>query len=245
MAFELYNAANFGAPQIRERVVMIAYHGKEKVPYLTPTHSDTCSYDLPQWRTLEMALLKLPANTEHQHVNFPEERLKYYRMLTQGQYWKHLPIDMQREAMGKSFFLGGGKTGFFRRISFNKPSPTLVTHPAMPATDLCHPTEDRPLSVQEYKLIQEFPASWKICGSLLDQYRQIGNAVPIALGEAIAKTILSHMNNDKPKEYAGFPYSRYKNTDEVSWEKEMRKQLDHNELQQLSLVIAPSLVGNK
>jgi DNA (cytosine-5)-methyltransferase 1 len=231
VAFELYNAANFGAPQIRERVVMIAYKGNEKIPYLIPTHSDTCSYDLPQWRTLEMALLNLPSDVEHQHVNFPEERLKYYRMLTEGQYWKHLPIDMQEEAMGKSFHLGGGKTGFYRRVSFSKPSPTLVTHPAMPATDLCHPTENRPLSVQEYKLIQEFPAEWEICGSLLDQYKQIGNAVPIALGEAIAKAIISHMKNEKPQEFVGFPYSRYKNTDDISWEQEMRKQLYSDDLQ--------------
>jgi DNA (cytosine-5)-methyltransferase 1 len=234
VAFELYNAANFGAPQIRERIVIIAFHGAEKVPYLTPTHSDSCSYDLPQWRTLEMALLNLPANTEHQHVNFPEERLVYYRMLKEGQYWKHLPLDMQEKAMGKSFHLGGGKTGFFRRVSFSKPSPTLVTHPAMPATDLCHPTENRPLSVQEYKLIQEFPSKWEICGSLLDQYKQIGNAVPIALGKAISKTIIAHMNGYESQNYMGFQYSRYKNTDDITWERTMRGQLNKDE-RQLSL----------
>jgi DNA (cytosine-5)-methyltransferase 1 len=181
-----------------------------------------------------MALLNLPANTEHQHVNFPEERLVYYRMLKEGQYWKHLPLDMQEKAMGKSFHLGGGKTGFFRRVSFSKPSPTLVTHPAMPATDLCHPTENRPLSVQEYKLIQEFPSKWEICGSLLDQYKQIGNAVPIALGKAISKTIIAHMNGYESQNYMGFQYSRYKNTDDITWERTMRGQLNKDE-RQLSL----------
>ena len=63
-------------------------------------------------------------------------------MLKEGQYWKDLPLDMQKEAMGKSFYLGGGKTGFLRRLSYSKPSPTLVTNPTMPATDLAHPTED-------------------------------------------------------------------------------------------------------
>ena len=67
----------------------------------------------------------------------------------------------------------------------------------MPATDLCHPVEDRPLSVEEYKFIQGFPLSWRICGPILEQYKQIGNAVPIALGEAIAKTIINHMNGKK------------------------------------------------
>jgi len=235
VAFELYNAANYGAPQIRERVVMVACHGKEKIPYLTPTHSEKGSFGLPLWRTLSTALSSLPADVEHQHVTFPEERLKYYRMLKEGQYWKHLPLEIQKEAMGASYYLGGGKTGFYRRVSFTKPSPTLVTHPAMPATDLCHPIEDRPLSVQEYKCIQEFPPSWDICGSLVDQYKQIGNAVPIALGEAIAKAILSHMAGKKPSEFVGFPYSRYKYTDDASWEKETRKQIRSKDLQQLSL----------
>jgi DNA (cytosine-5)-methyltransferase 1 len=235
VAFELYNAANFGAPQIRERVVMIAYHGKDKIPYLAPTHSEKGEFELPLWSTLSEALANLPIDVKHQYVTFPEERLKYYRMLKEGQYWKHLPLDIQKEAMGTSFYLGGGKTGFYRRVSFSRPSPTLVTHPAMPATDLCHPVEDRPLSVQEYKCIQEFPFSWNICGSLIDQYRQIGNAVPIALGEAIAKAIITHMAGKKPPAFFGFPYSRYKHTNDVSWEQETRKQIKSQEAQQLSL----------
>jgi DNA (cytosine-5)-methyltransferase 1 len=235
VAFELYNAANFGSPQIRERVVMIAHHGKGKVPYLTPTYSESGAFGLPQWKTLSTALSHLPQDVEHNHVNFPEDRLRFYRILKEGQYWKNLPLDLQKEAMGKSFFLSGGKTGFYRRLSFSKPSPTLVTHPAMPATDLAHPIEDRPLSVEEYACIQEFPASWHICGSLIDKYKQIGNAVPIALGEAIAKTIIAHMNGEKTQVYHGFRYSRYRNTDDVSWEFETRKQLVSNESQQLSL----------
>ena len=99
--------------------------------------------------------------------------------------------------MGSKLKLGGGKTGFYRRLSFNRPSPTLVTDPTMPATDLCHPTEDRPLSVEEYKRIQEFPDDWNICGPLNEQYKQIGNAVPIRLGEAIARTIVADMHGEK------------------------------------------------
>jgi DNA (cytosine-5)-methyltransferase 1 len=223
ISFELYNAANFGAPQIRERIVLIAYLGKKKVPYLTPTHSADGSFGLPKWRTLSDALVKLPLDTIHHYVEFPESRLKYYRLLSEGQYWKNLPTEMQKEAMGNSYALGGGKTGFYRRLSFNKPAPTLVTHPAMPATDLAHPTENRPLSVEEYRCIQEFPCDWEICGSLLDRYRQIGNAVPIRLGEAIGRTVLEHMQGKKTSRFPGFKYSRYKCTDDISWEREARK----------------------
>lgn len=237
VSFELYNAANFGAPQIRERVVMIGKLGTEKVSYLTPTHSDNPDYGLPQWKTLAEALEPLPTNTQHHYIQFPEKRLKYYRMLTEGQYWKDLPEDMQKEAMGHKLELGGGKTGFYRRLNFNKPSPTLVTNPTMPATDLCHPTEDRPLSVEEYGCIQGFPLNWKICGPILEQYKQIGNAVPIKLGEAIARTILADMANQANTPIDGFPYSRYKNTNEQSWGKHMTSVLSklRNETQQLTL----------
>jgi DNA (cytosine-5)-methyltransferase 1 len=222
VSFELYNSANFGSPQIRERIVLIGKLGNEKVNYLTPTHSNDAEYNLPPWRTLEDAFNNL-SNEEKNHINFPENRLKYYRILKEGQYWKHLPIELQKEAMGKSYYLGGGKTGFYRRLSYKKPSPTLVTNPAMPATDLAHPTEDRPLSVEEYCCIQEFPNTWKICGSILDQYRQIGNAVPIKLGEAIGRAIINDMNNVKGSGMNNFPYSRYKNTNDVSWINYMEK----------------------
>ena len=225
ISFELYNAANFGAPQIRERVVMIGkLQAKHKIPYLSPTNSEDGQYDLPRWNTLRDATSSL-GNTEQHYITFPENRLKFYRMLKEGQYWKNLPVDMQKEAMGAKLKLGGGKTGFYRRLSFDKPSPTLVTNPTMPATDLCHPTEDRPLSVEEYSCIQGFPQDWKICGPILEQYKQIGNAVPIKLGEAIAKTILADMNNTRLPQYEGFPYSRYKFTNDVSWQENMDEAL--------------------
>ena len=141
-------------------------------------------------------------------------------MLKPGQYWKNLPPELQKEALGKSYYAGGGKTGFLRRLAWDKPSPTLVTHPAMPATDLAHPTENRPLSIEEYKRIQEFPDFWQIEGSLIEQYRQLGNAVPISLGTAIGQLLMDSMNNREIKSYKNFKYSRYKNTDEIKWENE-------------------------
>lgn len=226
ISFELYNAANFGAPQIRERVVMIGKLGGEKVSYLSPTHDENGKYGLQPWRTLAEALNDFPIQNHH-YIDFPENRLKFYRMLTEGQYWKHLPEKAQKEAMGDKLKLGGGKTGFYRRLSFGRPSPTLVTNPTMPATDLCHPTEDRPLSVEEYARIQEFPEDWVICGPILEQYRQIGNAVPVKLGEAIARTIIADMNGERLPQVEDFSYSRYKNTSEISWQKEMNKILDN------------------
>ncbi len=224
ISFELYNSANFGTPQIRERVVIIGKLGSNKVPYLSPTHSKTGEGNLLKWRTLNDALQGMSSKKQH-FIEFPEKRLKYYRILEEGQYWKDLPEKLQIEAMGNKLKLSGGKTGFLRRLNFDKPSPTLVTNPTMPATDLCHPTENRPLSVEEYSRIQEFPDDWVICGPILEQYKQIGNAVPIKLGEAIAKTILSDIKGEKLPQINGFPYSRYKNTNDITWRITMNKAL--------------------
>jgi DNA (cytosine-5)-methyltransferase 1 len=87
----------------------------------------------------------------------------------------------------------------------------------MPATYLCHPIEDRPLSVEEYRRVQGFPDNWVICGDVNDQYKQIGNAVPVALGTAVANTLLHDMNGVEVQPPEGFPYSRYKRTSESTW----------------------------
>jgi DNA (cytosine-5)-methyltransferase 1 len=234
VSFNLYNAANFGSPQQRERVVIACSRDGEKLPYLTPTHSEKGLYGLPRWRTLREVLEGLP-QAGHHFVKFPEKRLKYYRLLKPGQYWRDLPVELHSEALGASYYAGGGKTGFYRRLSWDKPAPTLVTHPAMPATDLAHPEEDRPLSIEEYKRIQEFPDDWIIAGSLLDQYRQVGNAVPCSLGRAIARMLLAHLNSQTPTVYPDFPYSRYHKTDDVSWTLEILGGFEDAPEKQLSL----------
>lgn len=217
VSFNLYNAANFGVPQSRERVIILCSRDGVKLPHLAPTHSQEGSFGLPKWRTLRDALHGLDPNAGD-HDEFPEERLRFYKMLGPGQYWKHLPKRLHREALGGSLDAGGGKTGFFRRLAWDKPSCTLVTSPTMPATDICHPVENRPLSVQEYARIQQFPDDWIFCGSLADRYKQIGNAVPVGLGEAVGRAILAHNAGKTAEPPAGFSFSRYRGTDEVSWE---------------------------
>lgn len=221
-SFNLYNAANFGTPQIRERVVIICSRDGISPPYLEPTHSENGQHGLPKWNNIRDCFDGI---TTHTHLSFPEKRLKYYRMLGPGQNWKNLPLEFQMEAMGKSFYSGGGKTGFLRRLSWLKPSPTLVTHPAMPATDLAHPEEDRPLSIEEYKRIQQFPDDWFLAGPLVQQYKQVGNAVPLGLGYAIGRLIMKLLSNQPVTQLANFEYSRYKNTSHIDWKAMFYKQL--------------------
>ncbi len=225
-SFNLYNSANFGTPQVRERVIIVCSKDGKKPPFLTPTHSKSEKFGLPNWNTLKGCISRLE---NHNHLTFPEKRLKYYRMLGPGENWKNLPLDLQKEAMGKSFYSGGGKTGFLRRLAWDKPSPTLVTHPPMPATDLAHPVEDRPLSVQEYKRIQEFPDTWDLAGPIIQQYKQVGNAVPVSLGCAVGKLIFSLLNEIDIIEYHGFQYSRYKNTSDTEWKTHFTKLIDRHQ----------------
>lgn len=217
VSFNLYNAANFGVPQIRERIVIVACKNGVKVPYIEPTHSNDASYNLMPWVNLRDTIGDIEKERNADCDAFPEKRLKYYRLLSAGQNWKNLPEHIQKEAMGKSYHLGGGKTGFLRRLSWDKPSPTLVTSPTMPATDLAHPEEDRPLSVAEYARIQQFPDDWFFAGNTKDKYKQIGNAVPVGFGKAIARTIIKHNNGEEIYSPPGFKYSRYKLTTEKDW----------------------------
>lgn len=213
-SFNLYNAANFGSPQIRERVVIICSRDGTRPPFLVPTHAEDGAYGLRMWRTFRDVTHDLMS---HQHINFPEKRLIFYRMLKEGQNWHALPESLQKEALGNAYYAGGGKTGFLRRLSWDRPSPTLVTHPAMPATDLAHPEEDRPLSIEEYKRLQEFPDTWQVAGPLLEQYKQIGNAVPASLGLAIGKLVLRLLLREPIETIPGFKYSRYRHTSDIEW----------------------------
>ncbi len=112
-------------------------------------------------------------------------------MVPEGGNWKNLPENVVKEAMGGAYESGGGKVGFYRRLSYNQPAPTITTSPAQKATLLGHPRKDRPLSVRECARCQQFPDDWIFVGTTAAKYKQVGNAVPVGLGEAIGKAIIA------------------------------------------------------
>ncbi len=224
-SFTLYNSANFGTPQKRERVVIVCRRNGKQPPFLTPTHAENGEFNLPRWKTFRQAVRGIK---KHTHINFPKSRIKYYKLLAAGENWRNLPLKLQKAALGDSFYAGGGKTGFLRRLSWDKPSPTLVTHPAMPATDLAHPEKNRPLSIEEYKRIQEFPDNWELAGPLIQQYKQVGNAVPLSLGYTIGNLVINMINGQAIDSFPRFKYSRYKNTSTNEWKSEFSKLVNKN-----------------
>ena len=214
ISYALLNAANYGVPEKRERIIIIGHIG-ERVPIPSPTHSEDGDYGTMKWVTLGDVIGDLSHRSDLHYIPMRMKIEPFMALLKEGQNWRDLPQEKAEEAMGKAYKLSGGKTGFLRRLTFSEPSPTLVTSPTMPATLLCHPTELRPLSVEEYARIQQFPDTWKFEGRIEKIYKQIGNAVPVGLGYAVGHQVMQHILcnlNAHEEETNRFPYSRYKNT---------------------------------
>lgn len=183
------DAVHYGTPQFRERLVIVGSRDGESVFLPAPTHFHQHQSPERRWKTLGDAIadLKEPGA----HTNFSPAVKRFLTLVPSGGNWKSLPSDLTSEAMGGAYESGGGKVGFYRRLSLTEPSPTLVTSPIQKATMLCHPTELRPLSVLEYARLQQFPDDWKFEGKTVDCYRQIGNAVPVTLGFALGQMLIS------------------------------------------------------
>jgi DNA (cytosine-5)-methyltransferase 1 len=130
-------------------------------------------------------------------IPFAERDRKLLRMVRAGQNWSDLPAEFQEEALGAAFKSWGGRSGFCRRLRWDKPAPTLTTSPVGRATTLCHPTRLRPLTTREYAVLQQFPKTWEFEGSITQKYIQIGNAVPIGLGKAIGTMLDEVMKSTK------------------------------------------------
>lgn len=185
VTYNLLETADYGVPQNRFRVIFIGIKDGEVASFPEPTHSKK-GRPKAEWRTLKDALNGLD-DPNPEFVPYSESRLKYLRLLKSGQNWRYLPDELKEEAMGGAYKSGGGKVGFYRRLAWDKPSPTVLTCPHQKATDMCHPEELRPLSVRECARIQTFPDDWMFYGSISSKYRQIGNAVPILFAQAIGE----------------------------------------------------------
>ena len=192
------NAVNYGAPQLRERALFIGNRFNVEVDFPEPTHAaggdgaDLFTSVNP-WRTLRDAIGDLPVEAEAES-DFSPRKKKYLGLVPAGSNWRSLPIELQQESMGKAWHAKGGRSGWWRRLSYDLPCPTLVTMPNHASTALCHPVATRALTVREYARIQEFPDAWEFCGSPAKRYQQIGNAVPTRLGKVAGEVIARHLD---------------------------------------------------
>ncbi len=186
--FDLLNAADFGVPQTRERVLFIGSRDGVLLRMPTPTHAKEPTRAKTGWVTLRRALAGLD-DPEPAYKNLSPSKKKYLRKVPEGGNWRSLPRKLQAEALGGAYTSWGGRGGFFRRLAWDRPAPALTTRPDSKATMTCHPTELRPLSIRECIRLQQFDDDWQFAGGLPQQYLQLGNAVPVGLGHAVALAI--------------------------------------------------------
>lgn len=192
--YGVLDAVNYGVPQFRERFVLIGSREHENIFLPFPTHFQMHQDPAYRWATLRSAISDLESDPG-ECAFFSRDRMDLLKLVPEGGNWRSLPDDLVEKAMGGAYLSGGGKVGFYRRLSYDQPSPTIVATPVQKASMLCHPTQNRPLSVKEYARIQQFPDDWQFAGTIASKYRQIGNAVPVRLATALGKAIVSVAEN--------------------------------------------------
>jgi DNA (cytosine-5)-methyltransferase 1 len=191
ISFGILNSADFGSPQKRIRFIMLGTRGRPRCPLPSPTHGE---YHGQPYATLRDAIFDL-RDDPGAHSSYTKRIADCFRKIPAGGNWRNLNPRSQRAILGGSFGAGGGKTGFMRRLSWDKPAPTLTTKANRKGTALCHPDFIRPLSVREYARIQGFPDDWEFAGAMNQIYQQIGNAVPTALGFAVGMQLKRHLES--------------------------------------------------
>lgn len=191
---QVLKAIMYQVPQKRERLILIAIRNDiaQRVQFKWPEPYRRVMTLRDAFFSGELYDNDVP---ESEGQTYPAKKARVMAMIPEGGDWRDLSVEEQKDYMGGSFYLGGGKTGMARRLSMDEPSLTLTCAPAQKQTERCHPTETRPLTVREYARIQTFPDYWQFEGNLADQYKQIGNAVPVNLAFAIGRSLIRLFND--------------------------------------------------
>ena len=184
VAYRVLRAQYLDVPQKRERLVIFGIRKDLDRAIAFPKEQ---GYTI----SVRAALKDVPHSLGQKYT---ETKAAIMAQVSPGGYWRDLPDSLQRQYMGASYFLGGGKTGMARRLSWDEPSLTLTCNPAQKQTERCHPEHTRPLAVREYARIQSFPDDWIFSGSTAAQYKQIGNAVPVNLGYHLGRCLIAMLS---------------------------------------------------
>ncbi|MEI8272961.1 MAG: DNA (cytosine-5-)-methyltransferase [Paludibacter sp.] len=188
---QVLKAINYRVPQKRERLILVGVRKDIDLKFEYPKPYNkiyTLKDALKKGDLFDSDVQKSIGST------YPKSKKEVLDLVPPKGYWRDLPLEIQKQFMGGSFHLGGGKTGIARRIGWDEPCLTLTCSPAQKQTERCHPDETRPFTVREYARIQTFPDEWNFEGSLAQQYKQIGNAVPVNLGKEVGYSIVKFLN---------------------------------------------------
>lgn len=221
------NAAHYGIPQHRKRVLAIGGLGWDPT-FPEHTHSALGApgaklangHHLPFTPTLGEALEGLPPPKigrngeqdpfDHIYSQFNEADRQRAHLLKPGQRMRDLPEELWHESYRKRAYRRvmdgtpterrGGAPAGLRRLSVDEPSKA-ITGGAL--RDFVHPTEDRPLTIRECARLQTFPDDFLFVGTQSEKIQMIGNAVPIRLAQRIALTLKEDVMSAKPTQNRG------------------------------------------
>ena len=188
---QVLKAINFKVPQKRERLILVGIRKDIDIKYEYPRPYKKIYNLSDALKKGELFDYNVPKSNG---AKYPESKKVVLDLVSPKGYWRDLPIEIQKDFMGASFYLGGGKTGMARRIGWDEPCLTLTCSPAQKQTERCHPDETRPFTVREYARIQTFPDDWQFSGPMAQQYKQIGNAVPVNLGCEVGYSVIQFLN---------------------------------------------------
>jgi len=160
---QVLNAADYGVPQTRQRVIIVGVRNDIdfEYEYPLPTHQKDGENGLKRWVSVSKALSLLPNPDKPNDI--PNHEYSKYKLEFNG-YLGHRPLDP------------------------DKPAPTVTARGDNKGgvVILPHPNGQRRMSCRELASVQSFPVDYEFSGNRSSIYRQIGNAVPPLLGYAIA-----------------------------------------------------------
>ena len=178
---KVLNAWNYGVAQKRERLFTIG---------IRTDIADKVDFNFPEPHKYKPVLRDVLLNCpKSEGTVYSDYKRKIFELVPPGGYWRDIPEEVAREYMKSCWYMGGGRTGILRRLSLDEPSLTVLTSPSQKQTERCHPLEARPFTVRENARCQSFPDDWRFCGSVMSQYKQVGNAVPVELAFDVGRKI--------------------------------------------------------
>ena len=195
VAYDTIASADYGVPQTRKRLVLVASRlGPIDMP--APTHGPTTEHSHTTVSDWISDLPPLTAGNEdpdvssHRAMRLSSLNLARIRATPEGGDRRDWPRRLWPDCHRGGF---DGHTDVYGRLSWDKKAPALTTKCISYSNGrFGHPDQDRALSAREAARLQTFPIEFRFTGSLASQARQIGNAVPVALARRFGHHLMEH-----------------------------------------------------